>query len=357
MAWNDNVKWGRSGGAGGFDGAREPVSGGPLRFEIKPSHLMAGFVVIPLLWLMSGFYVVNLQERVVVFVFGKLTTVSEPGLHWNVPSPLGKVVRVRTEEIKRVEIGFRSEGSEVGGPALKKESLMLTEGANIIEIQMSVQYKVRDPVKFLFGVADTGRELRDRGLYETVRDVAEAALREVVGKNVIDTILTTGKAEIQQEIHTLMQKTLDLYGAGIEISLVQLQDVHPPDEVRESFRDVNNAEEDKNRLIREAEGYYNSVIPEARGEAAQINARAESYYSQKTKGSEGEAGRFEKQLTEYRKAPDVTKKRLYIEAMEDVLSGMDKVIIDEHLAKSVSPVLPLYPFQPPRAPAPVEEKK
>lgn len=355
MAWNDNIKWGRSGGAGGFEGAGEPGSGGPLRFEIKPSHLMTGLALIPLLWLMSGFYVVNLQERVVVFVFGKLTRVSEPGLHWNIPSPIGKVVKVRTEEIKRVEIGFRSDGADVGGKSLKKESLMLTEGANIIDIQMSVQYKVRDPIKFLFGVADTGKELRDRGLYETVRDVAEAALREVVGKNAIDTILTTGKAEIQHEIHTLMQKTLDLYGAGIEISLVQLQDVHPPDEVRESFRDVNNAEEDKNRLIREAEGYYNSVIPEARGEAAQINARAESYYSQKTKGSEGEAARFEMQLTEYRKAPDVTKKRLYIEAMEEVLSGMEKVIIDERLAKSVSPVLPLYPFQPGRA-APEEKK-
>lgn len=356
MAWNDNIKKrGRFGGAGGFDGLGAPASGGPLRFEMKPSYLLFAMLVLPALWLMSGFYVVNLQERVAVLVFGKLAAVAEPGLHWNVPSPLGKVVRVRTEEIKRVEIGFRSESGDIGGSELKKESLMLTEGANIIDIQMSVQYKVRDPVKFLFGVADTGRELRDRGLYETVRDVAEAALREVVGKNAIDTILTTGKAEIQQEIHALMQKTLDLYGAGVEISLVQLQDVHPPDEVRESFRDVNNAEEDKNRLIREAEGYYNSVIPEARGEAAQINARAEAYYSQKTKGSEGEAARFEKQLTEYRKAPDVTKKRLYIEAMEDVLAGMDKVIVDEHVGRSVSPVLPLYPFQQRRSP--VEEKK
>ena len=181
------------------------------------------------------------------------------------------------------------------------------------------------------------------GLYETVKNIAEASLREVVGKTDIDNILTVGKQKVQQEVFDLMQAMLDKYGTGLRVSLVQLQDVHPPSAVRDSFRDVNNAEEDKSRLIREAEGYRNSVIPEARGQVAQIIANAEAYKAEKINRSEGDALRFEAQLSEYMKAPDITKKRLYLEMMENVLSKVDKIVIDPKVAKSALPLLNLTP--------------
>ncbi|VAX24415.1 HflK protein [hydrothermal vent metagenome] len=340
MAFGDKPKGGR-GGAGGFDNIPE-IDFNKLKMPpIKGSHFIWIVPLIFLLWLASGLFRVELQEQAVVLLFGKHVKTSGPGLHWNVPSPIGKVIKVRQEEIKRVEIGFRTQRGQMARNVLKKESLMLTEGANMIDIHMSVQYQVSDPVQFLFGVADKARRLVDRGLYETVKNVAEASLREVVGKNKIDNILTVGKGIVQQDIQTQMQEVLDRYGAGITINLVQLQDVHPPEEVRESFRDVNNAEEDKNRLIREAEGYRNSVIPEARGEAAQIIAKSEAYREQRINLTEGDALRFASQLKEYEKAPDITKKRLYIEMMEEVLKQVDKVIIDDNVAKQVLPLLSL----------------
>ncbi len=340
MGWDDRRRQNR-GGSGGFDNIPN------FDFsKIMPPNLNMGHLLwlVPLLifaWLATGLYKVELQEQGVVLVFGKHVQTTAPGLHWNVPFPFGKVVKVRTEEIKRVEIGFRTGATRMSRQALVKESLMLTEGANMIDIHMSVQYQVNDPAQFLFGVADPFRALQDRGLYETVKNVAEAALREVVGTNNIDNILTVGKNLVQQEIHALMQQTLDVYGAGITVSLVQLQDVHPPQEVRESFRDVNNAEEDKSRLIRQAEGYYNSIIPETRGKAAQIIAEAEAYREERIKLSEGDANRFNAQLVEYNKSPEITKERLYIEAMEQILSNVDKVIIDEKLLNSTLPLLQL----------------
>ncbi len=337
MAWGD--KPGR--GSGGFDNIPE-IDFKKLQVPpVKPAHF---YVIIPfliLLWLATGLYRVELQEKAVVLILGKQVNVTAPGLHWNVPSPFGKVVKLRVEEIKRVEIGFRTERSQISREMLKRESLMLTEGANIIDIHMSVQYRISDPVKFLFGVSDKSRILVDRGLYETVKEVAEASLREVVGKNNIDNILTVGKGVVQQDIHDHMQKLLDRYGAGISVSLVQLQDVHPPEEVKEAFRDVNNSEEDKSRLIREAEGYRNSVIPEARGEAAQIVAAAEAYRELRIKKAQGEAARFISQWEEYKKAPEITRKRLYLEMMETVLSKVDKIIIDEKIGRQTLPLLPL----------------
>ena len=207
---------------------------------------------------------------------GKHAKTTGPGLHWNVPPPLGRVIKLRTEEIKRVEIGFRTGRGQVEGVLLKKEAIMLTEGANMIDIQMSVQYQIKDPFQFLFGVADTRRALQDRGLYETVKNVAEASLREVVGKTDIDNILTVGKSKVQQDVFELMQAMLDKYGAGVRISLVQLQDVHPPSAVRDSFRDVNNAEEDKSRLIREAEGYRKLCHPGGAGSGCPDNSQRRS---------------------------------------------------------------------------------
>lgn len=343
MAWDDmGGRGGRKpGGSGGFDKIPD-IDLNKLKLPpFKPTYLAGAILGIIALWvILGGLYRVELQEQGLVIIFGEHVDTTGPGLHWNFPPPIGKVVKVGTEEIKRIEIGFRTERG-VPARALKKESLMLTEGANMIDIHMSVQYQVKDPAQFIFGVADYYRDLNPRGPDQTVKNVAEAALREVVGKNTIDNILTVGKQLIQQEIHDLMMEILNRYKAGVTVRLVQLQDVHPPDEVRDSFRDVNNSEEDKNRLIREAEGYYNSVIPETRGEAAQIVANAEAYREEKVKHAEGEALRFEAQLAEYSKAPDITRKRLYIETMEKVLSNVDKVIVDEKVADKVLPLLPI----------------
>ncbi len=329
------------GGSGGFDNLPEIDFNKINLPPFSPTHLYVVIPVIILLWLATGLYRVELQERAVVFIFGKHVDTTDPGLHWNLPSPLGKVAKVRMEEIKKIEIGFRSDPGQMRQTNLKKEALMLTKHINMVDLHMSIQYKINDPGQFLFGVADNYRGLIDRGLYETVKNVAEAALREVVGKSEIDNILTVGKSLVQENIRISMQEILDGYGAGITIDLVQLQDVHPPEEVREAFRDVNNSEEDKNRLIREAEGYRNSVIPEARGEAAQIIANAEAYREQMVKEAEGNALRFNAQLAEYSKAPDITRKRLYLEMMEKVLSRVDKIIIDQSVAEHALPLLPL----------------
>lgn len=338
MGWEDRP---RRGGAGGFDKIPEFDIGKIKPPAFKPGHLAFIVPLLIILWLLTGLYKVELQEKAVVLVFGKHVRTTDPGLHWNLPSPFGKVVKVRVEEIKRVEVGFRSGVSNVSRQMLMKEAQMLTEGENIVDAHLSVQYQVKDPAQFLFNVADPYKALRDRGLYETVKNVAEAALREVVGNNNIDAVLTFDRSRIQQEIHNLMQQILDRYGAGITINLVQLQDVFPPEQVRESFRDVNNAKEDKNRLIREAEGYYNSIIPETRGKAAQIIADAEAYREQRVNLSQGDANRFLAQLAEYRKAPDITRERMYLEMMEEVLTRVDKVIMDKDTSKTVLPLLNL----------------
>ncbi len=331
------------GGSGGFDKIPEFDLGNMGLSPIKGSHI-AGIISIGLaIWLLTGFYRVELQEKAVVMIFGVNSSITEPGLHWNLPSPIGKVVKLRTEEIKRVEIGFRSGRGQTSQAVLNKESIMLTEGANMIDIQMAVQYKISDPAKFLFNTADSFRQLRDRGLFETAKDVSEAALREVVGTTEIDSILTVGKSKVQQDVQNLIQRIFDKYDMGLSVELVQLLDVHPPGEVKASFRDVNNAEEDKSRLIREAEGYRNSLIPEARGQAAQVIARAEAYRAEKIARSKGDATRFISQLTEYKKAPKVTKKRLYLETMEEVLSKVEKIVIDPQIAKSALPLLNIGP--------------
>ncbi len=338
MSWDD-----RRGprGSGGFDKLPEIDLNKFVLPPFKSAHIAGVVGVMAVLWLLTGLYRVELQERAVVMLFGVHTKTTGPGLHWNAPGPIGRVIKVRLEEIKRVEIGFRTDSGQISANTLRKESLMLTEGANMIDIQMSVQYQIKDPSQFLFGVSDRFRKLSDRGLYETVKNVAEAALREVVGTTEIDSILTVGKSKVQDQVHTLMQEILDRYGAGLTISLVQLQDVHPPQAVRESFRDVNNAEEDKNRLIREAEGFYNSVIPETRGQAAAIIAGAEAYRAEVVNRSSGDALGFKARLKEYAKAPEITRTRLYLEMMQGVLADVEKVVMDPKIAGGVLPFLPL----------------
>ncbi|MDH5637313.1 MAG: FtsH protease activity modulator HflK [Nitrospinota bacterium] len=367
MSWEDKGRPPRRGGAGGFDKIPD-IQDFDLSKLKPPSFRGVHFVfmgmALLLLYIATGIYSVQLQERAVVLAFGKHVNTTPPGIHWNLPYPLGKVVKVRMEEIKKVEVGLRTGPTALSHADLLKEAQMLTEGINMIDVQMSVQYQIKDPAQFMFGISDpqldrnenprlgSVRNLADEGLKFTVRNVAEAALREVVGSSPIDDVLTVGRSKIQQEVHDVMQSILDLYGAGVTINLVQLQDVFPPEAVKESFHDVNNAEEDMNRLIRDAEGYDNAIIPQARGKAAQIVAQAEAYAAQKVSMAEGDALRFESQLAEYIKAPNITKKRLYLETMEIILSKADKTIIDSDSLSSLVPLLSLGRDQGSRRQAP-----
>lgn len=209
---------------------------------------------------------------------------------------------------------------------------MLTSDGNIVDLDFIVQYRIKDPIAFLFNVRDPE---------ETLRDCAESAMRETIGATTIDDALTEGRAAIQAAAELLLQQMLDAYEAGMQVTTVKLQDVEPPDPVQDAFKDVISAEQDKERLINEAEGFANDILPKARGSAAQRLNEAEAYAASIVKKAEGNAGRFDLVRAEYAKAPDVTRKRLYLEAMEDVLAGKDKFIVEGSSADNLLPVLDL----------------
>ena len=289
--------------------------------------------VVVIIWLATGIYTVGPDERGVVLRFGQMNTITNPGLNYHMPYPIETVYTPKVTEVKRIELGFRT--IDPGPPARyaerPQESLMLTGDENIVDIDMIVQYMISDPAKYLFAVRDPDG---------TVLDAAEAALREVVGSKGIDEALTTGKGQIQVETMTLIQKILDTYDSGLRVVAVQLQDVNPPKQVRDAFIDVASAREDKNRIINEAQGYRNAIIPETRGKVAQILNESEAYRAEKTRRATGDASRFKQILGEYLKAKDITRKRLYLETMEDILPGIKKIILDQQKG-GVLPILPL----------------
>ena len=290
-------------------------------------------IIVALIWVASGIYTVGPDQKGVILRFGKMIGTSDSGLNYHLPFPIEKVFTPKVTEVKRVEIGFRT--IDPGPPARyadrPHESLMLTGDENIVDCDLIVQYLISDPAKYLFQVRDPNG---------TVRDAAEAALREVVGSKVIDEALTTGKEQISAETMIQLQKILDLYNTGIRVVAVQLQDVNPPKEVRDAFIDVASAREDKNRIINEAQGYRNSIIPETRGKVSQILNESEAYRAEKVRRATGDADRFKSILTEYLKAKDVTRKRLYLETMEEILPGIRKIILDQQKS-GVLPILNL----------------
>ena len=285
-------------------------------FNFKITPVIIGILVI---WLLTGIYVVGPDEVGVVRTFGEFTRVTQSGLNWKFPSPIETANTPKVTEVKRIEFGFRSLKNGQYR-TVEKESLMLTGDENIVDAEMIVQYKIKDPVKYLFNIVEP--EL-------TVREAAEASLRTVVGRNKIDETLTTGKFTIQEETKEQVQSILDKYESGIHIVAVQLQDVSPPKEVIGAFKDVASAKEDKNRMINQAEGYRNDVIPKARGEAEAMIRDAEGFKESRIKRAEGDAAKFTTILKEYKKAKSITEKRLYLETMEKVLPGIDKIIVPD----------------------------
>ena len=299
-----------------------------FNFRIAPVIL-----VLIIIWLLTGIYVVGPDEVGVIRTFGKLTRVTQSGLNWKFPSPIEIANTPKVTEVKRIEIGFRSLKNGQYR-TVEKESLMLTGDENIVDAEMIVQYKIKDPVKYLFKIV--APEL-------TVREAAEASLRTVVGRNKIDETLTTGKFTIQEETKMQLQSILDKYQSGIHVVAVQLQDVSPPKEVIGAFKDVASAKEDKNRMINQAEGYRNDVIPKARGEAEAMIRDAEGFMESRIKRAEGDAVKFTTILKEYNKAKSITEKRLYLETMEKVLPDIEKIIVPDKNSGNMLNLLNLNP--------------
>ena len=299
-----------------------------FNFKLMPVVLAALAI-----WLLTGTYMVGPDEVGVVRTFGEHTRVAQSGLNWHFPVPIETVNTPKVTEVKRVEIGFRTLRNGQYR-TVEKESLMLTGDENIVDAEMIVQYKIKDPVAYLFNIVEP--EL-------TVREAAEASLRTVVGRNKIDETLTTGKFTIQEETKFQLQSILDLYESGIHVVAVQLQDVSPPKEVIGAFKDVASAKEDKNRMVNQAEGYRNDLIPKARGEAEAMIRAAEGFRESRIKRAEGDAEKFTTILQEYRKAKSITEKRLYLETMEKVLPGIEKIIIPDKDSGNILNLLNLNP--------------
>lgn len=295
-----------------------------------------GLIVLILgLWIVSGTHVIGPDEVGVVRTFGEYSRTETSGLNYRYPWPIEQVDRPRITEIKRIEIGFRSDRRTNRFIAVPEESLMLTGGLNIVDLDLIVQYKISDPVKYLFRVRDVPT---------TVRLAAEAVIRQVIGQHTIDEALTTGKGVIQSETQIMLQSIIDSYETGVVITQIQLQDVLPPDQVADAFREVASAKEDRARLINEAQSYENDIIPRTRGEAAQMVLVAEAFAQERVKRAEGEAENFVEKLVAYRKAPQVTRTRMLIETMEATLPGLEKYIVQTQsgsdLVNIIGPGLP-----------------
>ncbi len=291
--------------------------------EIKvPSISMGALPIMGIalvLWLLTGIYVVGPDEVGVVQTFGEYTRAAQSGLNYHFPYPIETVQTPKVTEVKRIEIGFRSVGKNQY-QTVERESLMLTGDENIVDAEMIVQYRIKDPKDYSFNFIQP--EL-------TVREASEASLRTVVGRHNIDEALTAGKFMIQEETKELVQTILDKYETGILVVAVQLQDVSPPEQVIAAFKDVASAKEDKNRMVNQAEGYRNDVIPKARGEAQARIREAEGYKEARIARAEGDVAKFSAVLKEYRKAKGVTETRMYLETVEEILSNREKIIVPD----------------------------
>lgn len=328
---------GNNGGSGGGGNGGSFIRMPRLKFP-KGNGLFFVAGILILLWLASGIYIVNPDEEGVVLQFGKYNRSTGPGPHYALPVPIESVYKPKVTRIMRSEIGYRNVGQSTTFQQgrvrmMPHEASMLTGDENVVNVQFSVQYKIKDAVLYLFNVADPT---------DLVHSAAEAAMREVIGNNLIDSAITDGKLKIQNDATVLLQQILDKYGAGIQVIAVQLQDVHPPQEVVEAFKDVASAREDKSRIINEAEAYRNALLPAARGKASAIRNDAEAYAATRIQDAEGTASRFDAVRAQYEKAPQVTGERLYYETMENILGNVEeKILMDGQAAQRALPYLPL----------------
>ena len=295
--------------------------------------------IVAVIWALSGIYTVDEDELGVVRRFGKMNNSAEPGLHYRIPWPVDHVDVVKVEQIKSMELGFRS-GAQGNAQLVRPvpvESLMITGDENMVNIQVVVQYRISDLPDYLFKVWDPLGSPDGR----TLRDVAETALRGVVGSMSIDDVLTVGRARVQVETKAHLQELMDKYETGLLITTVKLQAVDPPQEVDASFKDVVSAKEDRERIINEAKAYQEDLIPKARGAAEQMIRAAEAYKETRVREAQGESSRFLAMLKEYRLAKNITRQRLYLETMQEVLGKVRKTIVSAKVGGKAVAVLPL----------------
>lgn len=347
MAWNEPGKpdgkdpWGagRRGSAAGSDldqlvrklrdqlsglfGGKGKGTGGGGFSAGQAGGAMLVAVVIVAVWLLSGVYIVQEGEKAVVLRFGEKVDITDRGLRWRFPWPIERVDKVNVGKISTIEVGYRTSGGSRS--KVPNESLMLTEDENIIDIEFAVQYKVKDPAQFLFSVHRPE---------DTIVQVTESAVREVVGRSKLDYVFENRKL-IESDVRKLLQVILDNYNSGIEIQAVEMQRAQPPKEVKDSFDDAVRAREDKERAKNEAEAYAYDIIPRARGDAESLIKEAEGYQSAAVARAQGDAQRFVRVANEYVKAPGVTRQRLYLETMEKVLSRSTKVLIDQRAGNNM----------------------
>jgi len=357
----NNNPWGQPGGpwgsGSGGDGSPPPDLEELLRRsqeglrQVLPSGFGGrGAAIIALLavlaWLLSGFYTVGPNEIGLNLIFGKYKGKTQAGLNYNLPAPIGSVVKLAVTDRNVIDIGFREEGAGIKrrqgaplAPEAPEESLMLTGDENIADVKFRVVWQI-DPARpedFAFNVFEPP---------VTVKAVAESAMREIVGQAQIQKILTADRKLIEPACQQLMQKILDDYHSGVMVLQVLLLSVDPPASVIAAFRDVTSAQQDLQRLGNEADAYANRVVPEARGASARIVQEAEAYREQIVAEARGQASRFDQIYEQYKRAPELTRRRLYIETMERVLGGADKVILDESQGGGVAPYVPLPAFAP-----------
>ena len=308
--------------------------------NVKQIIRIAAFVLVVLLVLsafQSVVFSVEPEEQAVIQRFGKVTSIKGPGLHFKLPFGIDTARFVPTERVLKEEFGFRTtvaaqRSQYAKTPAMQNESLMLTGDLNVIDVEWVVQYRISDPEKFLFQVRDP----RD-----TIRDISEAVMRRIVGNRLGSEVLTVGRVAIADEVLGEMREILNSYDMGINIQRIELQDVTPPETVKPAFNEVNEARQQREKLVNEAEKERNRVIPRAQGEADQIVAEAEAYRSERTNQAKGEAARFTSLLSAYLESPEVTTRRLYLEAIEQVLPNVGKVTVIEEGGTSPIPLLHL----------------
>jgi len=291
-------------------------------------------IIAVVIWLGTGIFIVDPEEQGIIKRFGEVTDVVGPGPHYHLPAPIETVQIQPVTAVRRLEIGFRT--IQIGPPAkyrrVLKESLMLTGDENIIDVQFIVQYRISNLENYLYSLTNPD---------ETVKSAAESAMREVIGDTTVTKALTVGKGILEGDTARLLQRTMNSYEGGIKIENVKLQDVHPPDAVKEAFKDVVSAREDREKMINEAEGYRNNLVPKSRGEAAQMINNAKAYAKEKVLVALGETERFNLIYDEYRLAKEITRDRILLETMSSILPKVNKVVADKAVGGNVLPFLPL----------------
>jgi membrane protease subunit HflK len=299
-------------GGGGKMG-RDGGDPGPRQYRGGALILIA---LVFIVWLASGFYIVDASQRGVVLRFGKYSTTTQPGPQWHLPYPFESVEIVNLSQVRTIEVGYRNNPKN----KVLKESLMLTDDENIVDLQFAAQYILSDPTEYLFN---------SRSPDESVMQAAESAMREIVGKSKMDFVLYEGREQIAANAQSLMQQILDRYKSGVSISKVTMQQAQPPEQVQAAFDDAVKAGQDRERQISEGQAYANDVIPKARGTASRLMQEAEGYRQRVVANAEGEASRFRQVQVEFSRAPQVTRERLYLETMQQIYSNSTKIYVDQ----------------------------